>query len=190
MMAAGIRKFLATLFLVFALPTSGIAAEPENDPPTFQGRHFPFVTLRPLEAVPLTPLYTAKGGVTTFRRFRGKVVLLNIWATWCAACLYEMPSLDKLQGQMASDKFTVLSLSVDEAGVETVSKYLKRLQVQNLPLYFDPAGRTAEAVEVGEGLPWSFIIDHRGLMMGYMKGAADWNSMEGRALIRFYIDRI
>lgn len=185
-----LRRFLATLFLVLVLPMPGMGAEPENDPPLFQGRHFPFTILRPLGPAPLTPLYTAKGGVTTLRRFRGKVVLLNIWATWCAACLYEMPSLDKLQGRMAGDKFTVLSLSVDDAGVETVFKYLKRLQIQNLPLYFDPAGRTAEAVEVGEGLPWSFIIDHRGLMMGYMKGAADWSSKEGRALIRYYIDRI
>lgn len=184
------RRLLAALFLVLALPAPGLGAEPENDPPTFQGRHFPFTIIRPLETAPRTPLYTAKGGVTTLHKFKGKVVLLNIWATWCPACLYEMPSLGKLQTQLGGDKFTVVSLSVDEGGAEIVFKYLKRLKVLNLPLYFDPAGRTAEAIEVHEGLPWSFLIDHRGLVMGYMKGAADWSSQEGRALIGYYTDRI
>ena len=185
-----LRRLLTALFLVLALPVAGSAAEPENDPPPFQGRNFPFTLLTPLAPAPLTPLYTARGGVTTLRRFKGKVVLLNIWATWCPACLHEIPFLDKLQARLGGDKFTVVSLSVDEGGVEGVLKYLKRLKVRNLPVYLDPAGRTAKAIEVHEGLPWSFIIDHRGLLMGYMKGAADWPSKEGRALIRYYTDRI
>ena len=184
------QRLLAILFLVLALPVAAMGAEPDNDPPTFQGRNFPFTLIRPLGPAPLTPIYNAKGGVTTLRRFKGKVVLLNIWATWCPACLHELPSLDKLQAQLGGDKFTVVTLSVDEGGAENVFKYLKRLKIRNLPVYLDPAGRTAEAIEVHEGLPWSFIIDHRGLLMGYMKGAADWPSKEGRALIRYYTDRI
>ncbi len=185
-----LQRLLAALFLVLAFPVAGSAAEPENDPPRFQGRNFPFTLLRPLGPAPLTPLYTAKGGVTTLRRFKGKVVLLNIWATWCPACLHELPSLDKLQAQLGGDKFTVVLLSVDEGDGENVLKYLKRLQVRNLPVYLDPAGRTAEAIEVHEGLPWSFIIDHRGRVMGYLKGAGDWESDEGLALIRYYTRRI
>jgi thiol-disulfide isomerase/thioredoxin len=179
---------LIAVALMLAVPGTGAAVE--NDPPSFQGRQFPFTILRPVEAAPATPLHTLKGGVTTLRRFTGKVVLLNVWATWCPACLYEMPKLDQLQAKIGGAGFTVVSLSVDAGGGKQVLPYLRRLGIKNLPVYLDPAGRTAEALEMTEGMPWSFIIDHRGRVMGYVKGAADWESPEGLALIRYYTDRI
>ncbi len=179
-----------TLIVLMSLPGTAAVAGSENDPPTFQGRQLSFTIIRPLQAAPATPLHTLKGGVTTLRRFAGKVVLLNIWATWCPACLHEMPSLDRLQARIGGDKFTVVSLSVDRGGAKDVLPYLKRLGITRLPVYLDPAGRTAEAIEVHEGLPWSFIIDHRGRVMGYLKGAGDWESDEGLALIRYYTRRI
>ena len=128
--------------------------------------------------------------MTTLRRFSGKVVLLNLWATWCPACLHEMPSLDKLQARLGGDRFTVVSLSVDSQGARAVLPFLRRLGIENLTVYLDPVGRAAEALEAGEGLPWTFLIDHRGRVMGYMKGAADWDTHEGDALIRYYTARI
>ena len=186
------RSLLPALIfgLVLALPAGGVRAEPDNDPPRFQGRNFPFAIVRPVQPVPATPLHTLKGGVTTLRRFSGKVVLLNLWATWCPACLHEMPFLDKLQARLGGDRFTVVSLSVDSRGARAVLPFLQRLGIRNLPVYLDPVGRTAEALEVGEGLPWTFLIDHRGRVMGYMKGAADWDTPEGHALIRYYTGRI
>jgi len=67
--------------------------------------------------------------------------------------------------------------------------FLKRLGIGALPVYLDPAGRIIEALQVHEGLPWTFVIDHRGRVSGYLKGAADWASPEARALIRYYVDR-
>jgi len=186
------RKTLgaAVLTLALSFPVFGLGAETDNAPPSFQGHQFPFTILRPVQPLPSTPLHTIKGGVTTLKRYQGKVVLLNVWATWCPACLYELPSLDKLQAEIGGDNFTVVSVSVDAGGNREALPYLKRLGIRNLPVYLDPAGRTAQALQMHEGMPWTFIIGHRGKIMGYMKGAADWGSPDGRALIRYYTRRI
>lgn len=177
---------VAVMTLVAASPTAAL----ENNPPSFQGRQFPFTILRPSEPAPAAPIHTLRGGVTTLKRFSGRVVLLNIWATWCPACLFEMPTLGKLQTLLGGNKFTVVSLSIDEGGARDVMPYLERLGLTNLPTYLDPAGRIRQALRVGKALPLSFIIDHRGRVMGYMKGAADWTSAEARALIDYYIEHI
>ncbi len=180
----------AALVLTVLFAPPGLAAPPGNDPPPFHGNQRSFTILRPADPAPAAPIYTLKSGVTTLKRFTGKVVLLNIWATWCPACRYEMPILDKLHAEIGGDRFTVVSLSIDEGGARDVLPYLKRLGLTNLPTYLDPAGRILLALQVGKALPLSFIIDHRGRVMGYMKGAADWSSPEARALIRYYTERI
>ncbi len=116
--------------------------------------------------------------------------MLNVWATWCPACLHEMPSLDRLQAKFSGQRFSVVSLSVDEGGAKKVRPYLKRLKIKNLPVYLDPAGRLAAGLGVGEGLPWTFLIDPRGRVMGYMKGAADWESPAARKLLEYYGGKI
>ena len=82
------------------------------------------------------------------------------------------------------------TLSLDEGGARDVSSYIGRLGLQNLPAYLDPAGRILQAFQVGKALPLSLIIDHRGRVMGYIKGAADWTSPEARALIDYYVGHI
>ena len=173
-----------------SMASPGLAAGPGNDPPSFQGRQSPFTILKPTELAPAAPIYTLGGGFTTLKRFTGKVILLNIWATWCPVCLYEMPSLGKLQAEMGGTRFSVVTLSLDEGGARDVSSYLGRLGLQNLPAYLDPAGRILLAFQVGKALPLSLIIDHRGQVMGYIKGAADWTSPEARALIDYYLRHI
>lgn len=177
--------FLA-LALIAAMPDAVLGAEPENDPPVFQGRQFTYTILKPPQAAPAAPLYTPRGGITTLRRYQGKVVLLNVWATWCPACLHEMPSLDKLQEKLGGDRFSVVTLSIDSGDGKKVVSYLKRLGIKNLPVYLDPVGRIAKTLGMHEGLPWSFIINPRGRVMGYMKGGADWASPQALALIRYY----
>ncbi|NQV84109.1 MAG: TlpA family protein disulfide reductase [Rhodospirillales bacterium] len=187
------RIWLALPVLLVGISASfmapaGLAAVPENDPPSFQGRQFPFTILKPNDPAPATPIYTLRGGVTTLKRFSGKVILLNLWATWCPACVHELPTLGKLQTQTGGETFSVVTLALDQDAV--VSSYLKRLGVQNLPTYLDPAGRILKPLQMGNALPLSVLIDHRGRVMGYMKGAADWTSIEARALIDYYIGHI
>ena len=168
---------------------SPIAAD-GNEPPSFQGANRPFTLLTPTVPAPALPIYTLQGGVTTLKRFSGKVALVNIWATWCPACLHEMPTLAKLQSQMGGATFSVVALSIDAGGASVVSKYLKQNGLDNLPTYLDPAARILTALKLGNALPISLILDHQGRVMGYMKGAADWSSPDAAALIKYYIKRI
>ena len=79
---------------------------------------------------------------------------------------------------------------MDRGGVNEVLPYFKRFEISHLPVYLYPAGHTAKTIEVHEGLPWSFIIDHRSQVMDYLKNADDWESDEGLAFIRYYTQRI
>jgi thiol-disulfide isomerase/thioredoxin len=179
------------LFVFLALLTGTVeAAAPENDPPAFQGVNRPFTLLTPADQAPAAPIYTLTGGVTTLNHFAGKVVLLNLWATWCPACVHELPTLGNLQATLGGNRFTVVALAIDEGGAKAVAAYLKKLKLDTLPVYLDPAGRILDALKVGNALPLSVVIDHQGRMMGYMKGAADWSSPKAKALIGYYIRRI
>ncbi len=132
-------------------------------------------------------MYTAHGGVTNLRRYRGKVVLLNVWATWCAPCVYELPALDRLQAATDKAGVAVLAVSVDLEGMSKVAPFAARLDLKNLTVLSDPAGRIADGLNIGEGLPWSFVIDRQGRVRGYLMGAADWDSAAGRALLDYYL---
>ena len=77
------------------------------------------------------------GKPMTLADFKGKSVLLNLWATWCAPCRKEMPGLDRLQAELGSDKFEVVALSVDRAGVEASQKFLDQINVKSLKTYVD-----------------------------------------------------
>ena len=158
-------------------------------PPSFNGERRPFAILTPAEPAPITPFHTARGGVTNLTRYRGKVVLLNIWATWCEACLYEMPALDRLAAARNGKDFQVVTVSVDDGDRERVLGYLKKLNIRNLPAHMDPAGRVVRAFGAREGLPWTFIIDRLGRTRGYLMGAADWESAAAGKLLDYYISR-
>jgi len=176
--------------LLIILTGAAKATTLENNPPSFQGANRPFTLLSPVDPAPSAPIYTLSGGVTTLKRFVGKVVVLNLWATWCPACVFELPTLGKLQANMGGDTFTVVALAIDEGGAKAVSAYLKTIGLDNLPIYLDPTGRLLAALKVGNAQPLSVLIDHQRRVMGYMKGAADWSSAQARALIDYYIRRI
>lgn len=156
-------------------------------PPSFQGKQRPYTHVAPAYPAPLTPMYTAAGEVINLRRFQGQVVLLNFWATWCPPCLYELPSLSRLQASLGGDDFTVLTLNVDELNPAGAAGYLVRLGIKNLPLLYDPKGRMPTAFKTHHGLPWSFVIDRRGFVQGYMMGDADWNSDDAKRLLTYYM---
>ena len=157
--------------------------------PSFNGHRRPYTLVEPVKLAPLTPMYTASDGITNISRFKGKVVLLNLWATWCAPCLKELPELDRLQSDLAPKGFSVLPLAVDDADMATLQTFFRRLHIKLLSPLSDPAGRAATAFGAYDGLPWTYIIDRQGKLRGYMPGAADWNSADGRALLNYYLSQ-
>jgi thiol-disulfide isomerase/thioredoxin len=113
--------------------------------------------------------------------FRGKIVLLNIWATWCAPCLKELPALDRLAAALNGADFAVVAVSVDRKGIHAVRKAFAERDVQKLPIYVDRSGealRTVRAI----GLPTSLFIDREGREFGRAVGPAEW---DGPATIEF-----
>jgi thiol-disulfide isomerase/thioredoxin len=165
------------------VPSMGSA---QTGPPPLQGNKRPFAQVSPPYPAPITPMYTASGGITNLRRYKGKLILLNFWATWCPACLYELPTLDQLQQERGGEDFQVVTLNVDQGNKDAVDRYFNRLDLRNLPLLYDPSGRAPTAFKLHHGLPWTFIIDQEGMVQGYIMGLADWDSDAARRLLAYY----
>jgi thiol-disulfide isomerase/thioredoxin len=127
--------------------------------------------------LPEIVFYDESNNPVALDKWQGKVVLLNIWATWCPPCVKEMPTLDRLQKSLGGDFFQVLVLSVDEAGIEAVKKFFARTKVKNLDIHMDPGFKAAGALNA-LGLPTTILIDVKGREMGRLVGDAEWDAPE------------
>jgi thiol-disulfide isomerase/thioredoxin len=155
--------------------------------PEFRGTLGLFVTHATPAAVPALSFVDASGKTLSLDDFKGKVVLLNLWATWCAPCVEEMPALDRLQEKLGGDGFTVLALAMDRQGRPLVEPFLEKLGVKNLPMYLDPSGNATRALKA-RGLPTTVLIDRDGKEIGRLEGAAAWDSVAAAAFLRFHRD--
>lgn len=134
----------------------------------------------------------ASGAEIGLDRFKGKVVLLNLWATWCAPCRKEMPALDRLQAEAGGEAFEVVPVSLDFGGPEKPQKFLKEIGAERLGFFHDPAGRVLPALKAvgrGTGLPTTLILDRSGCEIGYLPGPAEWASPDAKALIQAAMGR-
>lgn len=140
------------------------------------------------EPVPVPEIAFADGAGTprSLADFRGKIVLLNIWATWCVPCRTEMPTLDRLQGQLGGPDFEVVALSIDRNGAEAVRKFFSEIGVQYLDVNIDVSSRAAFSLAV-VGLPATLLIDRNGMEMGRLIGPAEWDAPEMVAFLESVI---
>lgn len=119
--------------------------------------------------------------------FKGKVVLLNVWATWCPPCRREMPTLDKLQGALGGADFEVMALSIDRAGVHAVEAFFMEIGVKHLRLYIDQSMAAMRKLAV-VGLPTTLLIDREGREIWRYAGAAEWDNDEWMGEVRKAIE--
>jgi len=138
------------------------------------------------KTLPEVRFQDADGKSRTFADFKGKIVLLNIWATWCGPCRREMPTLDRLQGKLGGPGFEVLALSIDRGGPKVVRKFFSEINIRNLALYIDPSAKAGHALKV-VGLPVTLLLDHQGREIGRLVGPAEWDTPE---MITFFRDII
>jgi thiol-disulfide isomerase/thioredoxin len=124
----------------------------------------------------------ASGGAKTLADFKGKVVLLNIWASWCVPCREEMPQLDKLQAELGGKDFEVVAVNIDRGGGDKAKKFLDETGATHLVPYTDPSGKLFAAVKA-VGMPTTLLIDRDGKEIGRLVGPADWGSDDARKLI-------
>lgn len=132
--------------------------------------------------VPATAFTDPDGGAHSLADYKGKVVLLNFWATWCAPCREEMPSLDRLQAEMGDDDFQVVAIAAGHNPPPAVKKFLTEENIRNLPVRLDP--RQALAREMGVmGMPVTILIDRDGNEIARLIGGADWSSDAARTVV-------
>lgn len=127
-----------------------------------------------------------EGADLTLADLKGRTLLVNLWATWCAPCKAEMPALDRLQAEMGGSDFAVVAINVETRNLDKPPLWLKENGIANLAYYGDPAGRVLPALqrETGSvGLPTTLLVDARGCMVGVMKGPADWAGADAKRLI-------
>ena len=157
--------------------TAALSSERHN-----KGKVAAFVYKSAPEPVPAFPFYDAQKQTKSIDAFKGKVVLLNLWATWCGPCREEMPALDKLQKEMGSDKFEVVAVSVDKNGFDKAKKFMDDIGVKSLNFYADPSARAASQVKA-IGMPATLLVNTKGEEIGRLMGPAEWDSPDAKRLI-------
>ena len=110
----------------------------------------------------------------------GRPMVVNLWATWCAPCREEMPTLDRLQAQLGGDDFHVLPLSIDRAGLGPVRRFYDEIGIRHLDQYLAEDIRAMLAFAV-IGLPTTLLVDRQGRERGRLTGPAEWDSAEAVA---------
>jgi thiol-disulfide isomerase/thioredoxin len=123
-----------------------------------------------------------QGHDLTLADFRGRVVLLNVWATWCVPCRKEMPTLDRLQERLGGKDFLVMALSIDRKGIEAVKDFYRVVGVEKLAIYLDPSGKGSHSLAI-PGVPTTLLINREGHEIARKLGEARWDSPEMVSLV-------
>lgn len=172
---------------------SSEAAAIEADIPSFGSGRYQFTILRPAQELPSLRLFRLEGGTTDLSALRGKPILLNFWASWCAACRMELPALDRLYREAWQGRMHVVAVSEDRGPREMVARFVKSLDLKALPIFIDPNGYVAhsdtdnakKAPFVLYGMPITYAVSSSGAIVGYMPGDADWSSAAADDLIAY-----
>jgi len=132
------------------------------------------------------------GGAVSLEAFRGRTILLNLWATWCAPCREEMPALDRLQTALGGKDFEVVAVNIDTTRLERPRQFLADVKVANLAYYHDSSAAIFQDLKkAGKafGMPTTLLIDAAGCEIGSLAGPADWAGEDALKLIRAALGR-
>ncbi len=184
------KKALMSLLAVILLTGAGLPfgnpAQSSGQPP-LQGIFADnFILYHPPAPAPTGSFTDLAGATRTLADFQGQTVLLNFWATWCAPCIEEMPSIDQLQTELGPEGLKVVAVSVDRGGANQVIPFQQKYGWTSVEFFLDPKGLFSREFE-HFGLPTTYIIDPQGQMVGVLKGPAEWDTEAAKALIRHYL---
>jgi thiol-disulfide isomerase/thioredoxin len=142
--------------------------------------------------VPALAFQDAAGRPLTLEHWRGRTVLLNLWATWCVPCRKEMPALDALEQRLGGPDFEVVSINIDTRDPDKPKEWLKEVGVQKLAYFADPTARAFQdlkAIGRAFGMPTTLLIDPEGCEIGSIAGPAEWASEDAIKLIQTALRR-
>lgn len=134
------------------------------------------------EPAPDIAFQDAEGNTQRLADYRGQALLVNLWATWCAPCVKEMPALDRLAQAFDGEDFALLPISLDVGGPEIVRGFYEKTKIASLPVLIDPDGRSPSAFGA-VGLPMTVLIDRDGRILARHPGDAEWDSPAAKAVI-------
>jgi len=176
MAEARVERWLAANLAAMLLVTNSQVALAQGLPKNFVLHDQP-------KAVAAINFSDVQGRSRSFADWRGKVILLNIWATWCVPCRGEMPALDRLQVTLGGPDFEVVPLSIDRGGIDSVHKFYAEIRIRNLGIYVDKSGNTVRQLR-GLGLPMTLLVDRGGYEIGRIIGPAEWDTPQIADLLR------
>ncbi|WP_394230723.1 TlpA disulfide reductase family protein [Shewanella colwelliana] len=139
----------------------------------------------PIDAVPFKD---AAGKAMDFSQYRGQVVMVNMWATWCPPCVRELPALDRFEAKFDPKQFTVLPVSIDLDGKDKVEPFLKSLGMENFETYYDPKQKLGQVFPL-DTIPATFILNKEGELVAFVRTFVDWDDAKAVDLINSFIDK-
>lgn len=164
-----------------AASTSEATPAPEGLPESLAG----VVMTDETPAAPDAAFYDAEGAEATLADFRGQFVVLNLWATWCAPCVAELPALARAQEALSEDGVLILPVDMEKKGAEEISAFLSDKGAGSLPTYIDRDYAVMQAFEAfAYGLPYTIFIDASGRQVASASGPQEWDDPQAIAYIR------
>jgi len=146
----------------------------------------------PPQQVPNLSFKDRDGRERSLADWRGRTILLNLWATWCVPCRREMPALDALEGQLGSPDFEVVAVNIDTRNLEKPKTWLQEVGIKQLAYYSDPSAKTFQdlkAVGKALGMPTTLLVDGNGCELGVLAGPAEWASPDALKLVEAALGR-
>ena len=134
------------------------------------------------QALPEMELPDMQGAPQRLADYRGKLLLVNFWATWCAPCREEMPALEALQRDLGGEAFQVLTIATGPNPIPAITRFFDEVGVESLPVLLDPRQKAARAMGV-LGLPVTLVVDAQGQEVARLIGDAEWDSPSARAIL-------
>jgi thiol-disulfide isomerase/thioredoxin len=172
---------LASRIAVLAMAARAIAGPAAAQEPPRN-----FVLLDEPKAVAAINFEDGQGHARSLAEFKGKVVLLNIWATWCIPCRKETPALDRLQTSLGGLDFEVAPISIDRGGRDTVAKFYAETGIRNVAMYIDASGQAVRKLDA-VGLPTTLIINRAGYEIDRIIGPLEWDTPQIADLLRHIV---
>ncbi len=176
-----LNPVLLLILVFFLFCTQAMATHEANEPTDGTVNSF-----RWLESPLLlgdVPIHNEAGKQISLSQFHGKIVLLNLWASWCPPCVRELPALDRLQQRLGVENFAVVAVSLDKNPEFARKMFIERLSIRNLDFYIEPVEQIGRIFPV-DVLPANFFIDRKGQVVGILRSFVDWGDHQADTLIK------